>query len=150
LCQSEVAPNHPSHATYTGGSYIAMMIRQGGSKWRNDHAEPTAETCPCGVVWRRHCLIRKRFVGPALARRCIFAFATKPFPIVCRARAVGKMSGSCADFTRRSVWLGRESYRWFPPRRLTQSASPSNPPLVAEKSRKNRTRKVRAAALRLV
>jgi hypothetical protein len=62
------------------------------------------------------------------------------------ARAFGKMSRSCAE----SVWLGRESYRWFPPRRLTQSASPSNPPLVAEKSRKNRTRKVRAAALRLV
>jgi hypothetical protein len=73
----------------------------------------------------------------------------KPFP-VCRARAVGKMSRSCADFTRRRVWLGRESCRWFPPRRLTQSASPSNPPLVAEKSKKSRTRKVRAAALRLV
>src|SRR5271169_1754005 len=80
----------------------------------------------------------------------IFAFATKPFPIVCRARAVGKMSRSCADFTRRNVWLGRESYRWFPPRRLTQSASPSNPPLVAEKSKKSPTRKVRAAALGLV
>ena len=80
----------------------------------------------------------------------IFAFATKPFPIVCRARAVGKMSASCADFTRRSVWLGRESYRWFPPAKAYAIGVTIQPTTCGRKIQENRTRKVRAAALRLV
>jgi hypothetical protein len=32
LCQSEVAPNHPIHESYTGGPYIAMMMGEGRSK----------------------------------------------------------------------------------------------------------------------
>jgi hypothetical protein len=49
-----------------GWPYIAMMMGQGGS---SGNVEPTAETYPCGVAWRRHCLVHERCIGPARARR---------------------------------------------------------------------------------